>query len=345
MVLRGVDKINACTPTIDYETYMKEWEEVFNFNYGQVITLKQQHKRLPEKILEYTHHVRRLRDETMPYVRQMLHLPQQMARDYWEKIKYSTYTQVLGPRVISGTEEMEEYVAGTDRGNYIIISNVVTKEVLFVWSPALDKTEAFAKHYRIFQYCFEKFIPKNSNLWKLWGVGETSGGGNPTDNSGYYDVPGSDPEGIHDVLINHFSGSFRSYIDDSLHEFYNGHDDAPDDEVSSHYEDVISELQKMFRTRFNFVDRELKLPSVLNYEDLCIKCPMIPKRREEFDPAKCYRYNLLPGTLGSFGLYDSYTSNTSLKETFSEPHLRNMTIHGSNVDEFAQLLTEIATWC
>lgn len=293
MVLRGVDKINASTPTIGYQTFMKDWEEGLHFNNGEVITLKQQHKRLPEKILEYTRQVRRLRDDTMPYARQMVHLPRQMASDYWEKIKNSSYPQVLGPRVIRNTEEMEEYVAGTERGNYIIISNVVTKEVLFVWSPALDKTEAFAKHFRIFQYCFEKCIlPKNSNLWKLWGVGETSGGGNPTDNSGYYEIPGSDHLGMHDIQINHFSGSFRLYIDNSLHEFYNGHDDAPDDEVSSYYEDVISELQKMFRTRFNFVDRELKLPSVLNYSDLYIKCPMIPKRREEFDPAKCYRYNL-----------------------------------------------------
>ena len=121
MDLTVVDKINSRTPTIDYQKFMGAWEAGFGFGGGVILTLKRQHRRLPESILEYTPHIRKLRDNTMPYARQVVHLPQQMAIDYWKKIKDSAYPQVLGPRVIRNTEEMEEYVAGTERGNYIII--------------------------------------------------------------------------------------------------------------------------------------------------------------------------------------------------------------------------------
>jgi len=80
------------------------------------------------------------------------------------------------------------------------------------------------------------------------------------------------------IKINNFSGSFQIHMSESLFPFNVSH----------------------------------------IFDDVGIKCPIIPVSLGEFDPEKCYRYNVLPGVFKNFSIYDLFMENQTYDDVFME---------------------------
>lgn len=325
-----IDDINARTPFIGYNEYIREnlagdsWEDMFDM--GTQITLNEKYSQLSDEDMKLSPYFKKDRTGKNPYITQMMSLPPSVAKAYWEKIKSST--QVFGPREIRTARDME-IVAKFARGNYVIISNIVSNEWSFIWSPVIEASEAFAKHWQIFRYIFETgIVPREERIWKLWCVGETSNNGGKRERSG---------EAI--IHINHYSGSFRHKIDDILHSAKNNKESV----LTRHYEDVTSMLTERYEMSFRFVNTEVAMPRYVEYEELKIDCPLLPKAIGDFNELKCYRYNVLPGTFWIFNLYRMHLTKNSILDSLKMPHMANFMQAGTTAEQLQKRVIELST--
>lgn len=340
-------KINNRTPVINEKTFMANFLDQYKYDSGQTITLAEKHLQITDDILNYTNHISKChRTGEWPYIKRVMRMSPSMSNSYWEKIK--TSKQVMGPRAIRTKEDMLE-VTRHSRGNYAVLSNVDTEEILFVWAPVIESTEAFSRHWNIFRYCFEKrIIPHDNTSWKLWSVGETSNKGGKRTRGGEQTIQ-----------INHYSGSYRQYIDETLNDgelvLINDHDS--DDQIEqkrkenyekktrileNHYDEVIQVLAIKYNTRFAFSTSEITPPPEVEYEDLEIDCPLIPSLPSDFKKDSCYQYNELPGTLRYFDIYSTYTKNLTFEQLYSNKQYHSMMLYGMNVKIFGDKMTELS---
>ena len=330
-MLQGrIDDTNARTPFIGYNEYIKEgpdgdgWED--RFDEATEITLKCKYLQVSDEDMKLSPHFTKDASGENPYIRRVMSLPPVVAKAYWEKIKSST--QVFGPREIHTALDMG-IVAKFVRGNYVVISNVVSNEWSFVWSPVLEASEAFAKHWQIFRFIFETgIVPHEGGMWKLWCVGETSNNGGKRTRSG---------EAI--IHINHYSGSFRHKIDNIL---YKGKNDK-EAVLKCHYEDVTSMLSERYEMSFQFVNTEVAMPRYVEYEDLKIDCPTLPKYLGDFDESKCYRYNVLPGAFWSFNLYNMHFDKKTILDFLKMPHMAVFMQAGTTAEKLEKRVIELST--
>lgn len=339
--MTSIEDINKRTPIIDHERFVGAW--IDEHEMGQDIVLVAKQVQVPTDITEYTDAISLDRAGQMPYMKRVLTMPPSVANDYWEKIKSAP--QLMGPRVLRTSDDMEE-VTRHQRGNYVLVWNTVTEEMLFAWAPVYESEEAFAKHWNIFRYCFEtSIIPRDNKIWKLWGVGETSSTGYKRTRNGKVTIQ-----------INDYSGGFREHIQDTLgvsKVFISSETPKQRQErmskehvkVERHYGDVVRVMSEKFNRPFVFVESVLRRPLEIKYKDLNIDCPLIPKDKSDFKPDTCYQYNRLSFPYDTFiyrSIFNNYTENLTMTEFLSDPYYKELTKEGASLKEFGEKMTELS---
>lgn len=257
------------------------WLDAFRnqFNRSYTMELRLNYSDVPESFLEMTPKLKHVPPERRRLT-EVLTIPVSMATILWNLILEGCFPSV-GPRVVTSLDDIR------GRGNYMVIGN--DEDFLFLWAPVYESTEFFAKHWVILRYCFEKGLVKDNT--RMWGVGETL----------------RESDGI---KINNFSGSFQIHMSGSLFPF--------NVSVQRHYGDLVNALSGVFRTEFLFFDYDFTFHEDHIFDDVGIKCPIIPVSLDEFDPEKCYRYNVLPGVFKNFSIYDLFMENQTYDDVFME---------------------------
>lgn len=337
-----IEEISNKSPFIgNHDDFMEQFIGMYTMS--QDFMLKSRHIQVPEVIKEYTDYIRSNIKGEMPYMRRVMTMPATMTNEYWEKIKKTP--QLMGPRVIRTSDQMEE-VTKHERGNYFVMWNISSEELLFIWAPVYELEEAFAKHWHLFRYCFETNVidMENNKVWKLWAIGETS------NNRGK-----RDRDGRITVKINDYSGSFRDIIERSVGvsfkfvaswstEEREAWQNKEHIKVSDHYQKVVRVLSEKFNTPFVYVKSELKLPSRVNYEDLEVNCPLIPRNKSDFNPNMCYQYNKFAFHFSELNsIYDNFRKDLTIEEFLkSETADEDLTKEGADLERFGELLTELS---
>lgn len=336
-----VGDINKRTPTIDHAKFTGPWLDQYNL--GQDIVLVSRHVQVPVDITEYTDRIHPDSEGNMPYMKRVLTMPPSVANHYWENIK--KIPQLMGPRVIRTGAGMEE-VTRHQRGNYLLVWNTETEEILFAWAPVFESEEAFAKHWNILRYCFEtSTIPTDNRVWKLWGVGETSNTGGKRTRHGRVAIK-----------INAYSGSFREEIERTLgvsvvfipsetRQQRQERMAVEDVKVKLHYEDVVRVMTEKFNRPFVFVESVLRRPLEAEYEDLDIDCPLIPREKSEFKPNTCYQHNKLSHPYAPFShhtLFRNYSEGLTMAEFVSRPSYEELIKEGADAGELGEKLTGLS---
>jgi hypothetical protein len=333
-----IDEVNERTPVIDHDVFMETTIDMYSSS--QNITLVQNYMQLPDDFKKLLGNVG---EEHSPRLKRVLTMPPSVANCYWEKIK--TSDQLLGPRVLRSRADME-IVTSHRRGNYILLGNAVTSQVLFVWAPAFEDEEAFAKHWQIFRYCFETgVIPMNNTDWKLWGVGETSHDGK------------RNRDGQITIKINNFSGTFRGFVDDSLNKGFERFPKGMSFEAQwkrmkenekeqklvreDHYKDLVNIMETIFETPFVFVPKGFFLPKEIEYDDLDIECALIPMNIEDFKPDTCYQYNVLTGDMEHPSIYTSFSLAETMTDVYSKSTKKDYMAEGVDPVSFGEKLTQV----
>lgn len=119
-----------------------------------------------------------------------------------------------------------------------------------------------------------------------------------------------DQHGAYTIRINHFSGSFRAYIEETLALGVEA------TTVEKHYNDVIDILSEKYDLPFTFIAHGMMNPSSTDYKELLIDCPMIPSDLEQFDENVCYRYNILPGAFKYFHIYGIFKAKADDERSY-----------------------------
>lgn len=272
----------------------ESWLDRFRnqFNRSYTMELRLNHAPVPDSFLDLTPKLKHVAPERRRLT-EVLTMPASMSITLWNLILEDGFPS-LGPRVVTSLEDVR------GRGNYMIIGN--DDDFLFVWAPVYESTELFAKHWAILRYCFDKGLVTDKT--RMWGVGETL----------------RESDGIR---INNFSGSFQKNLSESLFRY----------NVSErqHYRDLVESLSDKFNTDFLFFDHDFTLHEDHTFDDVGVNCPIIPTSLGEFDPEKCYRYNVLPGVFKNFSIYDVMMENQTYDDVFAEssPFVRD-----GRLDEF-----------
>lgn len=297
--------IHNRTPAINYDDFLREQK----FDTTVEILLREDHSVIPRDIKTYTPKIKRGSS-----VSEIMVLPPLVVQGIWESI--ITGNVIMGPKIVRNENHMKE-MEHYKRGNYIVISNHVTNEILFVYAPVFEKKEAFAKHRYLFKYCFETNLISDNN-WNLWGVGEFTN-----------EIKG---DGIH---INSFSGTYREKIEQKLE---NKHIDT----VKSHYNDVSKLLSSKYNIKFTHLDSSIKGPETSKYEDLDIKCEIIPREIKDFNTGKCYRYNSFVG-LGDNNMYKLFSDGKTFESFIDEDStMRDIKMEGVETKDLSKILISIS---
>lgn len=258
-----------------------EWLDPFinQFNRAYTIELRSNHTPIPDNFMGITSKLRNVPPEKR-HLTEVLTMPQNMADSLWNQIVDGTHRS-FGPRVVISMEEIN------GRGNYIVLGD--EDNWVFVWAPVFESTEFFARHWAILRYCFETNLV--SSRTRLWGVGET--------------LRENDL-----IKINHYSGSFEPYIGSSIAK--------AEISVLNHYNLMLDMISERFSVNLEFVEHDFPIKDDRMFDDLKVRCDRVPDNIQEFDKDKCYRYNVLPGVLKHFSLYDILFEKNTYNDVFPE---------------------------
>ena len=297
--------INSVTPIINFNDVLSI-DRLVNFYKTQTIFINEDYTDVPNSVTQYTPKIRK-NDK----LSKVMTIPSTIIRELWDNIKQTGMN--IGPKIAKKASEMKDIV----RGNYCVISNENTNEVLFVYSPVMEKNKLFAKHRDLFRYCFEVgIIPRENNSWRLWAVGEFSNTISPGK-----------------IIYNSFSGTYRDYI-----HFPRG--SMKEKCIQKHYEAVSPILENVMGVPFEYTNSQIKYKQG-SYEDIGIQYSILPRNLELFDTNVCYIYNTFTG-FGENNMYNLFIQGKTFKDFIDENTKKGIKKENMDTLEFAELLKDIS---
>ena len=95
-------------------------------------------------------------------------------------------------------------------------------------------------------------------------------------------------------------------------------------------------MEKIFERRFVFSTEDIKRPIEVEYEDLDVKCPLIPQDIADFKQNTCYQYNKFNKyEIDRYSIFRNFTNGKTMADVFTSAESKHMTKDGVNIVEFA----------